>query len=533
MWATFVTAELLPLGIWLVIYSSVHKKLQARLLLSGVTMLLVSTVAFIGVNALLGVPVNVASLDPVQLIDLALVHMVAVGVGAILSCYGPVWVQLPSGFILSAVTGYFAVQWVWRGGWLARLGSDLNLGHGAVDLGGLSMIGTLIGSVALLLLSQIQRRETGHQVPTGNQPVLAVIGTLALALGASGLFLQQSASDQWGYAAQAYQLRFGLTGVVATLFVLAYSVFVTGRVNWVWQARAILASILICSAGAVTLPLGLVIGLGVCCGLLVTVGDYIVNAMWRLSDESAAVAGILGPSLLGLLVVGLFANGSYGVGLNGVGVTEYLHMPGLGVVGLWAVLPDPGQLSAQLMAIAVLVGWTALTVGPAIWLVRAYLVAPQWVESSASSVGQSVPALTQMGASKPNPEIEHLVMPEIATADVLPDELMPQWSVQSPSPGVASPELVINAEDTVIGPAVIGPSDGLTESSQTATKEADRIANILQRLRQANQQRNRPEHPPKRAARVAYPTRVAGKRLIRPILEEGDATGKDKADSSE
>ena len=522
IWATTVTAELLPFGMWLVIFSSVHKTLRIRVLLSGIVACAVSTLAWIGLAGLFNTSVRWG--DAAWVFELALVQMAAVGVGTILACYGPLWTQLPTLLLLCSITAPLAVQWLWRGGWLAVLGRTLNLGHGAIDLGGLSMTGLLIGIVALFTLLQLPRRTAPQRAVFANGGTGALMGALVLALGAGTIFTQHTNAD-WGDIVQAYQIRFGLASLVATIFVLAYGMFVTGKVNWIWQARAVLACILVCSAAAITLPLGLVVGLGLVCGLFVTIGDFVVNQVVRLYDDCAAVASILLPSVLGLLLVGLFADGSYGAGINGVGLDQYLHVPNLGVVGLWNTHADPGQLSAQLMAVSMLSGLALLTTGPAIWLVRTHLTAPLFAVTPEMPIVVEVPATSNnvaasLTAAESVTKLAHEAMPEIATADVLPDELMPRWPVASPLIEVTPTLTRANLENTFeVQPQLQPEKLQPTSDQQPAKTPAERAPNILERLRQANQ-RNRPEYPPARAARVAYPTRVAGRRLLRPQVEE-------------
>ena len=95
-------------------------------------------------------------------------------------CLYGLWVALPYGIY---------ANWVWGGGWLAQIGVNWDLGHGAVDFAGSGVVhamGGLIGLAGVVVLGP----RIGKYSPEGKPlPIpahhlpMVVVGTLILALG--------------------------------------------------------------------------------------------------------------------------------------------------------------------------------------------------------------------------------------------------------------------------------------------------------------------------------------------------------------
>jgi len=574
MWATFVTAELLPIGIGLVLASSLSKKLQLRFLLMAVPMAVLSGLGYALVGARLNSGTSI-TLSPALLagdlaenpslisliLHMALAQTVAIGIVGVLVRVAKPWVQGIVALLVAVIVMPLVSSWLWgnpnetglAAAWLAGLGTHDHFGHGTVDLGGLASVGLLIGAVGWVALLLSPRRLAPHPMPSAAHPALAIGGTLMLLLGASAFFLNHPLYSQWPEAAFIYQTKLGAAASVAVLFVLAYAVFVSGRPNWVWLGRAALAAVLVCSSAAVLLPTWAAVLAGLVCGLLITVGDYIVNERFQLLDDAATLSSLWLPAALGFVLTGLLADGQFGAGWNSVGTDVYLHTPQLGIIGFWSSYHDAGQLTAQLIGVFVLSATTLLLVTPCLMLLRRGLVLVNVAEESRAVVPATAPipvpstavieatptfAMAAMPEIAVEPPIElaaaaapsvETPAPEIAAAEVMPAGLLPQWPTPETERGIP---LIVEDESEMVAVerrgAFANDAPAPTEPSSNPT----RTLNLLERLRQANQ-RNRPEQPPRRAARVAYPTRVAGKRLMRPMVEEHPQRGNEAKESGD
>src|SRR6201994_4378161 len=90
--------------------------------------------------------------------------------------------EVSIGAIISPVFG----NWVWGGGWLARLGVSWGLGHGAVDFAGSGVVHATGGWTALALaiilgarIGKFNKDGTPNAIP-GHNLTYVVIGTLIL-----------------------------------------------------------------------------------------------------------------------------------------------------------------------------------------------------------------------------------------------------------------------------------------------------------------------------------------------------------------
>ena len=94
-------------------------------------------------------------------------------------CLYGLWVVLP-------LTLY--ANWVWGGGWLARIGLNWRLGHGVVDFSGAGVIHALGGLIALvgawLLGPRVGKYRAGRPQPLpGHHVPMVVFGSLIVAFG--------------------------------------------------------------------------------------------------------------------------------------------------------------------------------------------------------------------------------------------------------------------------------------------------------------------------------------------------------------
>jgi len=201
--------------------------------------------------------------------------------------------------------------WGWTDGWLARLGENAGLGRGWVDMGRLSTIGLATGMASLIWVRLALPRELTPdtpRLPKTQFPVRAVAGVLLSMAGAAALSADEEPALSGG------QFVSGAVAVsVAILTAGLYTTFTTRHADVLSAGRAALAGVFVTSSAGALLPLPVVIGLGVVCGLLATIGHYVVHERWGWNDEAAIATSVLAPSAIGLVCTGVFANGGYGV----------------------------------------------------------------------------------------------------------------------------------------------------------------------------------------------------------------------------
>ena len=123
-------------------------------------------------------------------------------------------------------------MWVWGGGWLAKLGNSMNLGHGAVDFAGSGVVHATGGWAALALamllgprIGKYKKDGTPRAIP-GHNLGYVVIGTLILVFGWMGF----NPGSTFG----ATDLRIGLVAVNTLLSACAGFVIAAGWTYSKW-----------------------------------------------------------------------------------------------------------------------------------------------------------------------------------------------------------------------------------------------------------------------------------------------------------
>jgi Amt family ammonium transporter len=256
------------------------------------------------------------------------------------------------GFFIAAILYPIFGSWVWGGGWLAALGRNLGLGHGAVDFAGSSVVHAVGGFAALAgalvigpRVGKFAKDGTPKVILAHNLP-LAILGVIILVFGWIGF---NGASTL-----AATDLRF--TVVIVNTFI-ASAAGCLSAMFLVWKkygkpdpsmaANGMLAGLVgITAPCAFVDPIGAFF-IGLIAGLIVVGSIVFVEGRLKVDDPVGAVSvhGVCG--VWGVLAVGLFADGSYGSGWNGVEgtVTGLLYGGGL------------GQLGAQVITAAVAAAW--------------------------------------------------------------------------------------------------------------------------------------------------------------------------------
>lgn len=267
------------------------------------------------------------------------------------------------GFFISMICYPIYGHMVWGGGGLAMLGQLHNLGHGAVDFAGSSVVHGVGGFVALagaiVLGPRIGKFDAngkpkvipGHHIP------MAIIGTFILAFGWFGF----NPGSTLG-AVGGGNIRIG---VIATNTMLAsaggafsaimYMRLKTGKFDPGMSVNGMLAGLV-----AITAPCAFVQGWSsVVIGLIAGVLVIWSCSFWEsrgIDDPVGAISvhGVCG--IFGLLSVGIFSDGTFGAGWNGVGADKYLGEAGKGVTGI--LYGDSSQLIAQIVAAIVCMVWS-------------------------------------------------------------------------------------------------------------------------------------------------------------------------------
>jgi Amt family ammonium transporter len=275
-------------------------------------------------------------------------------------------------------------NWVWGGGWLSQLGSNLGLGHGHVDFAGSSVVHMTGGVIALVTAKMLGARRGKYgpdgrvnAIPGHNIP-MAIFGTFVLCFGWFGF--------NAGSTLAGGDLRIGviatntmLAGAAGSITAMIYMWTQYGKPDPSMLANGVLAGLVAITAPCafVTAPVAVLIG-GIA-GVLVCWSVYFVDRTLKVDDPVGAISvhGVNGA--WGVIALGLFADGTYGDGFNGVAG---------GVRGLF--YGDAGQFVAQLIGTTtnlVVVGLLAY----ACWQIIGLVVGGHRVSADAEELGLDIP----------------------------------------------------------------------------------------------------------------------------------------------
>lgn len=278
------------------------------------------------------------------------------------------WQVTLAGLLTSAVVFPLVACWTWGGGWLSKLGSTLERGHGFVDYGGSGVIYLVGGCVALGSLLGLRHRvpddpsEGPEEMPPSHFPLLANLGALLFGLGWLGWSLSSPFHSAGADVIVPRTAVNGLLGAAgAILASQLYCWFTTGGADPLMSARGSAAGFVAVAAGAAFVPSWAALIIGSVAGMLLPLAVYVEDRLLRLPDATATVALGLTSGTWGLLAVALFADGRSGQGWNGVGLTEYHTILGQGVTGFLPAEGFIGDGRGQLIAQLAGLGAIALT----------------------------------------------------------------------------------------------------------------------------------------------------------------------------
>jgi Amt family ammonium transporter len=217
-------------------------------------------------------------------------------------------------------------NWVWGGGWLAKLGSNFSLGHGHVDFAGSSVVHLTGGVLAYVgakilgpRLGKFNKDGSPNAIP-GHHIPMAVVGCFILAFGWFGF--------NAGSTLSGTDLRIGvvavntmLAGGAAAFSSMIYMWLRYGKPDISMSANGMLAGLV-----AITAPCAFVnsvsaVVIGLIAGLLVCWAVFFFERTMKIDDPVGAISvhGVNGA--WGVLALGIFADGTYGDGWNGVAGT--------------------------------------------------------------------------------------------------------------------------------------------------------------------------------------------------------------------
>jgi len=251
--------------------------------------------------------------------------------------------------LLAGWTYPLFAHWVWGGGWLAQLGANYRLGQGFIDPGGSSSIQVVGGLTALSIawiLGPRRGKYSPDGIPTaipGHNLVLAMFGCL-LAL-AGWLGLNSAGAILFGGAEASrvvlVALNTFLTAASASLTTAGVTSVRLGKPDASLVANGWMGGLAASSAACPFIsPLRAVI-IGIVAGLLVPFAVEWFETRLAVDDPGCAISSYGVAGLWGILAAGLFANPSLPMATSPSSSRT----------------TNPGQLLAQVIGIATLIGF--------------------------------------------------------------------------------------------------------------------------------------------------------------------------------
>jgi len=247
--------------------------------------------------------------------------------------------------------------WTWGGGWLAKAGNSMHLGHGYVDFAGSGVVHAVGGVAglagAIVLGPRIGKfnKDGSANTLAGHHIPMAMLGTFILLFGWFGFNAASTfAVTDVRFAVVALNTALaGAFGAVASMFLMQLR---TGKPDPGMMVNGMLGGLVAITAPCAFVQPWAAALIGILAGLLIPLAAEFIEAR-GIDDPVGAVAvhGVGGS--FGVLCVGIFSDGQYGFAWNG---TEGLDARG--VTGILYGGEGWGQLGVQ--ALAVVVIWTVI-----------------------------------------------------------------------------------------------------------------------------------------------------------------------------
>ena len=297
-----------------------------------------------------------------ELLAVALAVQIPWGSGADRSRLGA---GCASAAVLAAIVFPLAAHWIWNGGWLAQLGINFGLGAGFLDAGGAATVHVLGGLSALAVVwiagprnGKFPKEGFATALP-GHNAAYVLFGCLVSLTG--WLAWNVAGAVIWLHAplaalpVTAVNTLLCASGALAATFTVTRVRF--GKPDASLCANGWLAGLVASSACAALLTPGQALFVGLVTGIATPLLVELLELAFAIDDPSGAITAHAAGGLWGLLAAGLFAS-------------------------------QPGQLVAQLVGIAALLGVILPLVYLLFWLLNR--VVPFRVDPDGERIGMDL-----------------------------------------------------------------------------------------------------------------------------------------------
>jgi ammonium transporter, Amt family len=267
--------------------------------------------------------------------------------------------------VLAVLVFPLAAHWIWGGGWLAQLGVNFGLGAGFLDAGGAATVHALGGLSALAVIwiagprrGKFPKEGFSTAMPGHNAAYVlfgcfvSLVGWMAWNLAGAILWLNAPLSTLPATALNT--LLCGSAALAATLTVTRIRF---GKPDASLCANGWMAGLVASSACAALVSTGASIFVGLVAGIATPLLVELLELALSVDDPSGAISVHASAGLWGLFAVGLFA-------------------------------PQHGQLVAQLVGIATLLGVFLPLVYLLFWLLNR--VVPFRVDADGERIGMDL-----------------------------------------------------------------------------------------------------------------------------------------------
>jgi Amt family ammonium transporter len=252
-----------------------------------------------------------------------------------------------SAAVLAAIVFPLLAHWVWGGGWLAQLGLNFGLGAGFVDGGGAATVHMLGGFSALAVVwiagsrkGKFPKEGLSTALPGHNAAyvlfgcLVALVGWLAWNVAGAVLWLHAPLA---ALPVTAVNTLLSASGALVATFTVTRIRF--GKPDASLCANGWLAGLVASCACAGLVTPGQALFIGFVAGIITPLLVEVLELALSIDDPSGAISVHAVGGLWGLLAVGIFA-------------------------------PQPGQLVAQLVGIATLLGVVLPLIYLLFWLLN-------------------------------------------------------------------------------------------------------------------------------------------------------------------
>jgi len=252
--------------------------------------------------------------------------------------------------VLAAIVFPLLAHWVWAGGWLSQLGVNFSLGAGFLDPGGAATVHVLGGLSALAVIwiagprkGKFPKEGLATALPGHNAVyilfgcIVSLVGWLAWNLAGALVWLHAPLA---ALAVTAVNTLLSASAALAATFAVTRIRF--GKPDASLCANAWLAGLVASSACAALVTPGQSLAVGFIAGIVTPLLVEVLELAVSIDDPSGAITVHAAGGLLGLLAAGVFAS-------------------------------QPGQLVAQLVGIAALLGLVLPLVYLLFWLLNRVL----------------------------------------------------------------------------------------------------------------------------------------------------------------